>query len=118
MDRRFHAPRSSVMLRPEDSGPAWRTAVSAALSAYRGVAPLNPFAAAPLAVFLVTELCRGARGATEAARLQRAAEQVDYAIVSLLHVRDRLRERAAASTSLPLPLAQHGGDSAVEAGED
>lgn len=117
MDRRSHAHPTTVMLRPEDPEPAWRTAVSAALSAYRTVGPLNPFAASPLAIFLVTELCRGARGGTEAARLQRAAEQVDFAIVSLRHVRDRLRERAAASTSLPLPLADEA-DSAAEAGGD
>jgi hypothetical protein len=117
MDRRSHARHTSVPLRPEDPEPAWRTAVSAALSAYRSVAPLSPFAASPLAIFLITELCRGARGDTEAARLQRAAEQVDFAIISLRHVRNRLRERAAASTSLPLPLG-HGADSAAEAGED
>lgn len=81
-----------------------RSVVSAALTAYRGVAPQDPCAAAPLAVFLAAELYRGSRGETDAARLQQAADQVDFAIGSLRHVRDRLRERAVASTSLPLPL--------------
>jgi hypothetical protein len=85
-----------------------RSVVAAALSAYRGVAPPNPFAAAPLALFLAGELYRGSRGETEAARLQQAADQVELAIGSLQHVRDCLRERAVASTSLPLLLGSSG----------
>ncbi|HEX6039668.1 hypothetical protein [Longimicrobium sp.] len=81
-----------------------RCVVASALSAYRGVAPRDPCAAAPLAVFLAAELYHGSRGETEAARLQQAADQVDFAMESLRHVRDRLRELAVASTSLPLPL--------------
>lgn len=100
---------------PAPPAPA-RVATAAALQAYASACPLfaTPtltYAAArrhasgdALADFLVIELTEGAAGDNESARLQRAAQQVEYAIGSLEHVAAQLRARAISASSLPLAL--------------
>lgn len=104
--------------RPTSGGASAAEAVtSAALQSYATVCPLFgsptlPYDAArahtsgdALADFLVIELTEGAEGDSDAARFERAAQQVDYAIGSLQHVATQLHSRAMAAASLSLPLA-------------
>jgi hypothetical protein len=117
---------STILAGPErDSGdqaaapgtePVVRAVTRVAIGAYAAACPLLPFtdlsypdarahrSGDTLAEFLVIELTEGSEGASPADRFRRAADQVEFAIGSLELVRDRLRERAASSTSLPLPL--------------
>jgi hypothetical protein len=105
--------------------PVVRAVAATALRAYATACPLLPHTDLPyelarehrsgdsLAEFLVIELTEGSEGATEAERYVRAAEQVQYAIGSLEHVRDQLLAHAGSSVCLPLALA---GSTAAEAG--
>ena len=96
-----------------------RDVTRVAISAYAEACPLLPFSnlsyaeacahrsGDSLAEFLVIELTEGSDGVSAADRFRRAAEQVDFAIDSLRVVRERLKEHAASSTSLALPLDHH-----------
>lgn len=108
---------------------AVQAVTSAALKAYGTVCPLftNPtlgYDAArahdsgdALADFLVIELTEGAEGDSDAARFERAAQQVAYAIGSLHHVAAQLHSRAMTAASLSLPLdANEDADEAVLVG--
>lgn len=97
--------------------PVVRAVAATALRAYATACPFLPCTDLPyelarehrsgdsLAEFLVIELTEGSDGATEAERYARAAEQVQYAIQSLEHVRDQLLAHAGSSVCLPLALA-------------
>lgn len=58
----------------------------------------------PLADYLVIELTESTRGSDEPAQCQHAADQLDQAVQTLIHVRSRLLDRANSSTSLTLPF--------------